>query len=75
VVEIEVCGDFEGFQVEVGLLKKRLTPSPFGSASALKKLLGGALTMDEARKRQSQKEKKEKEKARQAKKARKKKKR
>ncbi|MCG2783573.1 MAG: DUF1186 family protein [Anaerolineae bacterium] len=72
LVEIEVCGDYEDFQVQTGLLKKRLTPSPFTSEADLKKLLGSVVTMDEARKRQSQQAKKEKAKAKQAKKARKK---
>jgi hypothetical protein len=72
LVEIGVCGDYEEFQIQVGLLKKRLTPSPFTSEAELKRLLGGAVTMDEARKRQGEKEKKEKAKAKQSKKARKK---
>ena len=71
-VEIGVCGDYEEFQIQVGLLKKRLTASPFTSEAELKRLLGGKSTRGEARKYQGEKVKKEKAKAKQAKKVRKK---
>jgi hypothetical protein len=68
--DLLVMGDYEDFQVKVGLLKKRLTPPPdyFGSWSGQAE--PPPLTSEE-HKRSQQKEKKEKAKKKQEKKSRK----
>jgi len=69
--ELEVAGDYEDFQIEMGLLKKRLTPPKFRRASDLEiSRLMRELVADEKDRTQKQ-AKKEKNKRKQAKKTRK----
>lgn len=73
VVDISVMGDFEDFQIEIGLLEERLTPPPSyrwarDPESAWK---ADQNALIEANRRQREQEKKEKKKQKQAKKARK----
>ncbi|MFZ5821340.1 MAG: HEAT repeat domain-containing protein [Chloroflexota bacterium] len=69
--ELEVAGDYEDFQIEVGLLKKRLTPSKFRRISDLE-ISRLMKDLGVAKKERAQKQaKKEKNKRKQAKKARK----
>jgi hypothetical protein len=67
--ELEIAGDYEDYQIRVGLLEKRLTKSKFRGIPDLevKRLLAESSLTE--KNRASEKEKKEKEK--QAKKARK----
>jgi len=69
--ELQIAGDYEDYQIRVGLLEKRLTKSKFRSITDLevKRLLAESSFTE--KKRTSEKEKKEKEKRKQAKKARK----
>ena len=69
--ELEVAGDYEDYQIRVGMLEKRLTKSKFRSITDLevKRLLEESSLTE--KKRASEKEKKEKNKRKQAKKARK----
>jgi hypothetical protein len=68
---LEVAGDYEDYQICVGLLEKRLTKSKFRGITDLevKRLLAESSLTE--KNRASEKEKKEKEKRKQAKKARK----
>jgi hypothetical protein len=66
-----VAGDFEDFQIKVGLLKKRLTPSRFATKQDIEKLLRSVKEEGTERKKQNEKAKKEKNKHKQEKKARK----
>ncbi len=68
--ELSVAGDYEDYQIRVGLLKKRLTPTKFRSITDLE--ISRVLTDFSAEKdRAREKEKKEKNKRKQEKKARK----
>jgi hypothetical protein len=69
--ELEIAGDYEDYQIRVGLLEKRLTKSKFRGITDLevKRLL--AENSPAEKKRTSEKEKKEKNKRKQEKKARK----
>ncbi|MBI5840084.1 MAG: hypothetical protein HZB19_08270 [Chloroflexi bacterium] len=69
--ELEIAGDYEDYQIRVGLLEKRLTKSKFRSITDLevKRLLAESSLTE--KKRTSEKEKKEKNKRKQEKKARK----
>ncbi|KAA0266333.1 MAG: PBS lyase [Chloroflexi bacterium] len=73
-VDISVLGDFEDFQILVGLLKKRLTPPPRFYWAKDPKLAWESekATRREEGRRQRDQEKKEKKKQKQAKKARRK---
>ncbi len=68
--ELEVAGDYEDYQIRVGLLKKRLTPSKFRSITDLEfsQIVAGVST---EKKRVRETEKKAKNKRKQEKKARK----
>ncbi len=68
--ELEVAGDYEDFQIKVGLLEERLTEPEYGYLPdpLLRQLMAGEAT---DRKQVRQAEKKEKNKRKQAKKARK----
>jgi hypothetical protein len=68
--ELEVAGDYEDYQIRVGLLKKRLTPSKFRSITDLEfsQIVAGVST---EKKRVRETEKKEKNKRKEEKKARK----
>jgi hypothetical protein len=74
VVDISVLGDFEDFQIEVGLLEKRLTPPPrfYWAEDPEQAWMGEKTTRREEKERQREHDKKEKKKQKQAKKARKK---
>jgi hypothetical protein len=68
--ELEIAGDYEDFQIRVGLLKNRLTPSTFGilpNPEMRQVVVDISAEKDRAR----EKDKKEKNKRKQAKKARK----
>ncbi|HMD80382.1 MAG TPA: hypothetical protein VKE92_03680 [Anaerolineales bacterium] len=68
--ELEVAGDYEDYQIHVGLLKKRLTPSKFRSITDLKfSQIVAAVSTEKKRVRET--EKKEKNKRKEEKKARK----
>ncbi len=66
-----VAGDFEDYQIRVGLLEKRLPPSQYAKADDLQRLLPPTPEKDAERKSQTEKAKKEKAKRKQEKKARK----
>jgi hypothetical protein len=70
-VALEVAGDYEDYQIRVGLLTKRLTKSKFRSITdfEVKRLLAESSLTE--KKRSSEKEKKEKNKRKQEKKSRK----
>jgi hypothetical protein len=74
VVDISVLGDFEDFQILVGLLEKRLTPPPrfYWAKDPQAEWQSEKKTCTEEKLRQREHEKKEKKKQKQAKKARKK---
>jgi hypothetical protein len=68
--ELEVAGDYEDYQIRVGLLKRRLTPSKFGNLTnpAIRQAF---VDISAEKNRAREKDKKEKSKRKQAKKARK----
>ena len=69
--ELEIAGDYEDYQIRVGLLEKRLTKSKFRSITdpEIRKIIADISLAEESRVRE--KEKKEKNKRKQEKKARK----
>jgi hypothetical protein len=71
-VDISVLGDFEDFQIEVGLLKERLTPPPrfYWARDPQAEWESEKRARREEERRQREREKKEKKKQKQAKKAR-----
>lgn len=75
-VDISIMGDYEEYQIEVGLLKERLTPPPRYQWLPNPEALWGAdkKAKREAARRERQKAKKEKQKRKRAKKARRRKK-
>jgi hypothetical protein len=68
--ELEVAGDYEDYQIRVGLLKRRLTPSKFGNL-ANPEIRQAFVDISAEKNRASKKDKKEKNKRKQAKKSRK----
>jgi hypothetical protein len=73
VVDLSVLGDFEDFQIEVGLLKERLTPPPrfYWARDPQAAWESETEARREEGRRQREREKKEKSKQKQARKARK----
>ena len=68
--ELEVAGDYEDYQIRVGLLKRRLTPSRFGTLTnpGIRQVF---VDISAEKNRTREKDKREKNKRKQAKKARK----